>query len=257
MLDLLIAELKRSWIIYKRYPMNFASGLVIMFVTFYALVMGAQYMAGAQFQLGERLDGFILGYWMWNLTIMAFSYTATAVRMEAAAGTLEQIYLSPHGTIKIFTVRCIASIGISIGTSTIMLIILLLLLDRRLSFPPLLIVPLLTMMMASYGIGLLMSACALLFKLIGQFMTIVQFLLLPMVLVPFETWEGPAAGLYGFFPLAPSAKMLRDLMAREIVPSPGDFAVAFLNGLVIYVIGLFLFGLADRRARRRGIVGHF
>lgn len=255
MFDLLRAEIKRTWTIYWRYPMDFVSGLVIMFVTFYALIAGTRYIAGPAVQFGDRLDGLILGYWLWNLAVFAFSYTATAVRMEAVTGTLEQIYLSPHSTLRVFMIRSVASLGINLSTSTLLLVILLLLTGRRFSFPLTALVPLATALMASYGIGLLISGLTLLVKQVAQFLTIVQFLLLAVVLVPFETWD--ADTLVALIPIAPSAGLLRDLMTRQAEPELLAFLLAGGNGVIFLTLGMLLFGLADRQARVRGIVGQY
>lgn len=255
MIELFRAELKRAWILYVRYPMDYVSGLVIMLVTFYVLVMGARYIAGPAMGFGDRLDGVILGYWLWNLAIISFSYTATAIHLDALAGTLEHIFLSPYGPVKVFLARSLASIGLNIGTSSLLLLVLLLITGRRLSFPPLLALPLLTLLITTYGIGLMVSGLTLLAKQINQFLAILQFLFLPLVIVPFETWEGAYSIARFFVPIAPSAALLRGLMTRDAGLDLGHLLIATVNSLIYFVLGVILFRAADRRARARGLLG--
>ncbi|MEO1085151.1 MAG: ABC transporter permease, partial [Acidobacteriota bacterium] len=70
MFELLRGETKRIWIAYWRYPLDFISGLLVLFITFYVIIMGAEYVSGGQTSRfgGDRLSGLILGYWLWNLT---------------------------------------------------------------------------------------------------------------------------------------------------------------------------------------------
>ncbi|MEO1085152.1 MAG: ABC transporter permease [Acidobacteriota bacterium] len=255
---LLWAEARRIWTIYWRYPLDFVSGLVVLFITFFVILTGVQYVAGPSFQFGDdRLSGLILGYWLWNLSIFAFSYTATALRIEAVSGTLEQIYLSPFGTLRVFCLRSLASLAINVVTSTVLLGLLMLVTGRQLSFPPEIALPLLTTLMAAYGIGLGMAALTLLFKQTGEFFTIVQFLILPAVFVPFESLNGPLAQLYSLVPIAPSAEALRSLMTAQVTPEPSLFLMGFVNGAIYLAAGTALFFYGDRLARKRGVVGLF
>jgi ABC-2 type transport system permease protein len=249
------AELRRTWILYVRYPMDYVSGLLIMLVTFYVIVMGARYISGPMAMFGDRLDSLILGYWLWNIAIISFSYTATALSLDAAVGTLEQIFLSPFGPVRVFLVRSIASIGLNMLTSAIMLTLMLLLTGRRLTLTPVLLVPLFTVLVTTYGIGLLVSGLTLLAKQLNQFLAILQFLFLPLVLVPFETWEGPAriGGL--LLPVAPCAALLRGIMTRGESPSMIAIGIAAANAIVYFALGVWLFGVADRQARLRGLLG--
>ncbi len=257
MLRLFVGETRRSWTIYWRYPLNFLGGLVVVFITYFIIIVGVKYVAGPSFQFGDKLSGLILGYWLWNLSIFAFSYTATALRLEAVSGTLEQVYLSPFGTLRVFLIRALASLSINLFTTSILLGILLLMSDRQLSFPPLIVPPLATALMAAYGIGLLMAAMTLLFKQTGEFFTIVQFLMLPSVFIPFEKMTGPWVDLYILVPLAPSAAALRGLMTQQVTPEPTVFLHALINGLLYLAIGTALFRRGDGVARRRGVIGQF
>lgn len=259
MFELLRSETKRIWTAYWRYPLDYLSGLVVLFITFYVIVMGAQYVSGDQETQfgGDRLTQLILGYWLWNLSRFAFTYTASALRTEALRGTLEQIYLSPFGTLRVFLIRSVASLSINLVTSTFLLGLLLLLSRQTLNFPPLALFGLATALMAAYGVGMLMASLTLIFKQIGQFLTITQFLLLPSVFVTFEDMGGQLAQLYVLLPIAPSAAVLRGVMASDVTPDLVLFGHALLNGLVYLGVGMALFRLGDRLARRRGVVGVF
>jgi ABC-2 type transport system permease protein len=66
---LFLAEFKRAWIEFKRYPAESVSGVVTFTAVFLGLFLGAKYMAGggATAQFGMRLDAIIVGYLLWTL----------------------------------------------------------------------------------------------------------------------------------------------------------------------------------------------
>lgn len=251
---LFLNELSRSWILYRRYPADVLSGLALLLITFFALLMGAQYIAGPSAQMGERVDSVILGYWLWSLTIFALSNTATMVQGESIAGTLEQVYMAPHSPVRVFVTRAAASMGINVATSLVLLGILLLLTGRRLDFPILLVVPLATVVLSAYGLGLALGGLALVFKRVGRVVNLSQFFLLFLVFVPVEEQAGIAASL---LPIAPGAALLRELMARQQGLDPALTAGAVVGGLLYFGIGTLLFRTADRAARKRGLLAQY
>ena len=257
MIRLIFTEMVRTWILYRRYPMNYFSGLFVMLFTFYGLIMGAQFLGGNAFAMGDRLDGVILGYWLWNLAIFAFTYTAATMQTEAIAGTLEQLFLSSFGALRIFLARILASLVINIVTSTLLLLVMLILTGRTLSFPLEIILPLASAVMAAYGIGLMVGGAALVFKQVSRFMTIVQFMLLPLVVVPFDEVEGIDPEVFNFLPMEPSAALLRSLMARGEALDLTQLAISLGNGVGHMLLGVLVFHWAVKTARKHALLGQF
>lgn len=252
MVELLTAELKRTWIQFIRYPAEVIAGLVITTSVFYGLFLSARYMVGPNFAFGDRLDAVVVGYVVWTLTLYIINDIAIGLQSEAQTGTLEQVFLSPYAAPMVFLARAFASLVLRLVLIVGIVFILMGITGSQLSFPITLILPLLSLVMAGYGFAFVMGGCALVFKRVQQVLGIVQFLLLFLLAAPVEEWTGPMASLRYFLPMLPSTGLLRDLMARGNTLDWGGFLLALLNGLAYLGLGLYLFQWAERIAKRRG-----
>jgi ABC-2 type transport system permease protein len=252
MIDLLHAELKRTWIQFIRYPAEVIAGLVITTSVFYGLFLSAKYMAGPSFAFGDRLDAVVVGYVLWTLNLYIINDVAINLQSEAQTGTLEQVFLSPFGAPRVFLARAIASLALRFALIIGVVLILMLLSGSRLAFPITLIFPFVSLVMAGYGFAFLMGACALVFKRVQQVLGIVQFLLLFLLAAPFEESTGIMQSLRFVLPMIPSTGLLRDLMARNLGLDWFTYGLALLNGLAYLAMGLLVFRWAERVAKQRG-----
>ena len=257
MLDLFAAEVRRTWLLARRYPLDFLSGMAMLVITFYAIFLGASYLSGPTAQFGTELDSLIVGYCLWSIARFSVNGIAVGLQTEAMTGTLEQVFLSPFGGLRVILTRAVAGLGINLAVTAALLVVLTALTGHRLSFPPALVLPLAMVPLASYGLGLLLATTALLAKRAGGFLRLSQFLLLFLVMAPIETFAGSARALGYFLPVAPAAAMLRDLMTRDLPFDPAGFSLALANGLGYLLVGLLVFRLAERQARDRGLLGQY
>jgi len=127
----------------------------------------------------------------------------------------------------------------------------------RLNFPPALLLPLVTVLLGAYGIALTLGSLALLLKRVQQLFAIIQFLPLFLLATPTETWIEPLQFLANLLPMTPGAGLLRDLMARGESLNFTNLAIAFVNGGVYFAVGLLLFRVAERAAKKRGILSGY
>jgi ABC-2 type transport system permease protein len=137
-------------------------------------------------------------------------------------------------------------------TILFILIVIMLLTGSRLAFPPVLLLPLLTVLLGAYGLAFAMGSLALLLKRVQQLLGIFQFALLFLMATPTETWQGPLRLARWLLPMTSGAGLLRDLMARGDALDLGQLGLALLNGMAYLAIGLLLFRFAEREAKRRG-----
>jgi ABC-2 type transport system permease protein len=257
MVDLLVGELKRTWIQFIRYPAEVIAGLVIITSVFYGLFLSAQYMAGPGFAFGDRLDAVVVGYVLWTLTLYIINDIAIGLQVEAQTGTLEQVFLSPFGAPRVFFARAVASLALRLTLILGIVFILTTITGSQLAFPPILILPLFTLVLAAYGLAFVLGACALVFKRIQQVLGVFQFVLLFLLAAPVEEWTGSMQSLRYLLPMLPSTGLLRDLMARDVGLNWGIFGLALINGLVYFGLGLFFFHWAEQTAKQRGILGGY
>jgi ABC-2 type transport system permease protein len=252
MMDLLYAEFKRTWIQLIRYPTEIISGVIITAAVFYGLFVSAQYIAGPGFAFGDRLDAVVIGYVVWTLILFINNDIAINLQLEAQTGTLEQIFLSPFGAPRVFLARAMASLGLRLLLILGILFLLMGLSGSRLAFPPLLLLPLGSLLLAGYGLAFLMGAAALVFKRVQQVLGIFQFLLLFLLAAPLEESTGAMQYVRFLLPMIPSTGLLRDLMARGLPLDWLTYGLALLNGLAYFAAGLLVFRWAERTAKQRG-----
>jgi ABC-2 type transport system permease protein len=257
LLELFLAELKRAWIQFRRYPFESIGGIIITTTFFYGLFLSAKYMAGPSLQLGDRLDSIVIGYVLWTLMIFILADISGELQQEASTGTLEQLFMSRFGAIKVFLARTLANLTFQLVLTLGILLIIMALTGSRLEFPPSLLLPLIAVLMGAYGIAFTMGSLALLFKRVRQLLAISQFLLLFLLATPAETLTGNSKFLAAFLPMMPGAGLLRALMARGESLDLIQLGIALINGVVYLVIGLLIFQLAEREAKRRGILGGY
>ncbi len=252
MMDLLYAEFKRTWIQLIRYPTEIISGVIITAAVFYGLFISAQYIAGPGVAFGDRLDAVVVGYVVWTLILFINNDIAINLQLEAQTGTLEQIFLSPFGAPQVFLARAVASLGLRLLLILGILFLLMGLSGSRLAFPPLLLLPLASLLLAGYGLAFLMGAAALVFKRVQQVLGIFQFLLLFLLAAPLEESTGAMQYLRFLLPMIPSTGLLRDLMARGNPLDWLTYGLALLNGIAYFAAGLLVFRWAERTAKKRG-----
>ena len=257
MLELFLAEFRRSWIQFRRYPVEAIGGIVITTSIFYGLFLSTRYIAGPGLQLGDRLDSIIIGYVLWTLVVFIMFDIAVGLQYEAQTGTLEQLFLSKFGATKVFLIRTLASLVLQLVLNLSILLLIMVLTGSHLDFPPTLLLPLVTVLMGAYGIAFTIGSLALLLKRVQQLLGIFQFALLFLLATPIETWVGPPRFLAQLLPMSPGAGLLRDLMARGESLDLTRLAFAFFNGAVYFSLGLLIFRLAEREAKRRGVLSGY
>ena len=257
MLELFLAEFRRSWIQFIRYPAEAIGGVVITTSIFYGLFLSARYIAGPTLQLGDRLDAIIVGYTLWSLVLFVITDIAGGLQYEAQTGTLEQLFLSPFGAPMVFVMRALASLILRLAVILSILLIIMALTGSRLEFPPMLLLPLLTVLLGAYGLAFMMGSLALLLKRVQQILGIFQFALLFLMATPTETWPGSLQVARWLLPMTSGAGLLRDVMARGEALNLAGFTLALLNGIGYFTVGLMIFGFAEREAKRRGLLGGY
>ncbi|NJN29791.1 MAG: ABC transporter permease [Synechococcales cyanobacterium RM1_1_8] len=262
MIALFLAELRRSWIQFIRYPLEAILGVFISTITFYFLFMGASYIAGPGVNLSdsagaERLDVLVIGYVLWILTLFVLTETTNSLEAEAKTGTLEQLFLSPFRAVTVFLLRALAGLAIRLILIAVSLGLILGITGSRLSFPPLLLLPLVTMLMSTYGFAFLLGGLLLLFKQVRQLLGGLQFGLLLLIGTPVENLAGLGRLVALMAPMTPSAGLLRDLMARSVGLDWAMFGIALANGVIYLGLGLWCFSWAERLAKQRGLLSGY
>ncbi len=257
MLELFLAEFRRGWIQFIRYPAEAIGGVFIITSLFYGLFLSTRYIAGPSLQFGDRLDAIVVGYTLWSLVTFIMFDIAGGIQSEAQTGTLEQVFLSPFGAPVVFVMRTLASLTRQLALILSILLIIMALTGSRLQFPPTLLLPLLTILLGAYGIAFVIGSLALLLKRVQQLLGIFQFALLFLIATPSETWTGWLQLVRWLLPMTGGAGLLRDLMARGQALDFAQFSLALLNGIAYFTMGLLIFRFAEHQAKRRGMLAGY
>ena len=257
MLRVIAVEFKRSLLMLRRYPMEMVGQLVVITMIFYGLFLGAKYIAGPTAQFGDRLDALVVGYVLWTLALFAIGDLSWGLMNEAREGTLEQVFLSPYGPGRVYMARNVAGLLLTLGLNLSILGLIMLLTGVRLDFSWSALAPLAAVLLGAYGLGFLLGALALLFKRIQAFLNLFQFVLMFLIMTPFEQLHGLIRVAGYLLPMTTGAGQLRALMARGEAFDPVVFGLGLLNGFVYLTVGLWVFGRAVRAAKERGLLGGY
>jgi ABC-2 type transport system permease protein len=257
MFELFVAELRRRWTEFLRYPSEAIGLIFITTITFYGLFLGARYVAGPGLQFGERLDSLVVGYVLWNLVGLIMADISGQIQYENRTGTLEQLFLSCFGSQKVFLMRTLASLSLRLFLSTIIALIVISITGAKLAFPPILILPLVTILLGAYGLAFTLGSSTLLLKRTEQLVNLIFFPMLFLMATPTETWTGWGQIVRWLLPMTGGAGLMRDLMARGEVLDPVQFTLALLNGITYFTIGMLIFRIAERETKRRGTLGGY
>lgn len=238
----------------KRYPVNTLSGLVNVMLLFTLVFFGGR--AFANRALTDSLEGVIVGFFLFSVATTAFASSAWGVTRESQWGTLEQIYMSPLGFGPVMLTRTVVRLLESFFWGTCTLAFMLLLSGEALALPVVTVLVVGVLAVApALGIGFLFAALALLYKRVENVFQIVNLGFIGLV-------AAPASGvpLARLLPVAQGSYVLQLVMrdGRRLWEVPtADAALLVGTALVYFGLGYVVFLLAARRARRKGLMGHY
>lgn len=246
--------LYKQLILLVRYPVNTGSQFLTMIIFFALIFFGGRAVAGPA--LTRSLDGIIVGFFLFTLSMIAYSGLAWSVTREAQWGTLERLYMSPHGFGTVMVVKTVVNVFMSIVWSGTLLVVMMAMTGRWLTFDPLTVLPLVGLTLLSVlGIGFLFGGLALVYKRIESIFQLVQFAFIALIAAP----VGSIPGLK-LLPVSQGSYLLRTAM-RDGIPlwefPAVDLAILVATSVVYLLVGYYCFYRASIKARREGLLGHY
>jgi ABC-2 type transport system permease protein len=239
-----------------RYPFNTISGILTLYMMFAIVFFGAKGMGAGQSNLGHTLEGIVVGFFIWSMSVSAYSEMTWQLMSEAQQGTLEQLYLSPFGFTLVAFSRVLTSMVLNVSVNSVPLVLMLVTSGKLLNLDVVSVVALLIpTLLGVYGIGLMMAGMALVFKRVESFFQILQFIFIALIALP-EEYESFAA----FLPLAKGTKLINQVMIRGesfLALPTADLVILGINSLFYSGLGFTVFKLLERLARTRGTLGHY
>jgi ABC-2 type transport system permease protein len=253
-LQLIKMVLYREYLIFVRYPANAIGGIFISVFFFGVLFYGGRMLDGQA--LNDSLEGIIVGYFLWTLSIGAYQSISNDIGSEVQWGTLERHIMTPFGFAPVALLKGAAKIVRTFITSAVVLVIMLLLTGSTLNLNILTTLVVATLSIVSVlGLGFAVGGVTVLYKRISNWLNLLQFGFIILISAPVleQPWMR-------YLPLAHGSALLQRAM-RDGTPLWG-FSVPELGLLVAVAVGYLaggyaIFQLATRRARRLGVLGDY
>lgn len=248
------AVLYREFLIFVRYPANAIGGIVISLFFFGVVFYGGQMVAGQA--LTDSIEGIIVGYFLWTLSVGAYSSISNDIASEVQWGTLERHVMSPFGFAPVALLKGVAKIVRTFVTSTLILAAMIVISGTTLELNLLTIAFVATLSIVSVlGLGLAAGGVTVLYKQIGNWLNLLQFGFIVLISAPaFDL------GWMRFLPLAHGSALLQRAMVDgirlwEFAPIDVGLLIGIAAGYL--ALGYLVFQYATRRARRLGVLGDY
>ena len=245
---------RKRVVLLKEYPVNTLTQLAVTYMFFAGIFFGGQAVAGPA--ITDSLPGIIVGFFVWTMAITAFAGAARSIMQEAQWGTLEQLYMSPYGFERVMGVNAVVRLLESFAWGGAILAAMLATTGETLALDVLTVVPLMVLTVASaLGVGFVFAGLALVYKRIDNIFGLLNFGLLFLVAAPADEYPVLAA-----LPLSQGSTLLQRAMTEGVaiwnLPAV-DLAVLVATAVGYVAAGVVAFRLAERRARRDGLLGQY
>lgn len=248
------AVLYREFLIFVRYPANAIGAVVVSVFFFTVLFYGGRLLAGDA--LADSLEGILVGYFLWTLSVGAYSSISNDIGSEMQWGTLERHIMTPFGFAPVAFLKGSAKLVRTFLLSTVVLGFMLLLTGTRLRIEPFTVVIIAGLTVASVlGLGFAAGGLTVLYKRVGNWLNLLQFGFVVLVSAPI--FEMPWMRV---LPLAHGSAMLQRAMVEGTrLWQFGGFDIALLVVVAVGYLGggYLVFHFATRRARRLGVLGDY
>ncbi|WEL20955.1 ABC transporter permease [Halorhabdus sp. BNX81] len=251
---LLKAVIYRDLVVWLRYPVNAATGLLVTLIFFGLIFYGGRLVAGQA--ITDSIAGLIVGYFLWTLAQGSYYGITSAIQAEASWGTLERHFMTPFGFGPVILAKSIAVILRTFLTSAVVLAAMLVMTGRSIELPVVTVIVVATLAVASvFGLGLAMGGLSVLYKRINNLVNLLQFVFIALISAP--VFEIPWTRA---LPLVQGSALLQVVMRDGVRLWELDpLALAILVGTAgLYLgAGYAMFVLTTRRARRLGVLGDY
>lgn len=243
-----------------RYKFNTITNLLILYILFMVMFSGIRgfgiSLGVSPVDMGDNLEGFIVGYFLWTIIMAAYSDIAYSIVNDASKGTLEQLNMSNMSLSRILVVRSFSNLLLDIVFSIILLLIIMQATNHWLEIKILsILIPVFIGIFSILGIGLICGGLALIFKKVQSLLNVIQYFLIGLVAV------FPESNIMsGLLPFNYAARGVFSTMMggcsfmdfRAV-----DYGIMVGNSLLYFILGLIIFNQCVKVAKRRGLLGQY
>ena len=265
-----LAMVRKEFIIMLRYPVEFIASFLQVFLIVIILTLAGLMFApqGVQSESSSEVTGLIVyGFILFIYLSDTLWSIGFNVRREQKQGTLEQLYMSPASKFAALASR-VAITVVWTGLLSILSVVLMSLLLGELPFENgLLGIYILVMsLLGTFGTGFAFAALTLRIKESAQtLVNLVQFgfMVFCAPFFPFSALPEPLLWISRLLPLSYGVDAFRSTLMGypagfpELAPIGVELWIVTLFGLLMPLIGFWLYRLAEDQARRRGSLSEY
>ncbi len=259
------AELRFKFILKKRYILETVMSLLALYGLFMGIFLGIKTLGGVELTSGDfntNIAYGIISYVMWSLSSTAFGGMNNIITSEALAGTLEQLYLSPFGFLRILILRALSGMLFNLIEMIALLSLIMVSTGIYLKHNILAAIPVLIVtLIGLYGFGFILAGLALIFKRTGPIVGVIQFLFLFLSVVPLDSFSMVIKKFLQSLPLVQGVSIIKRLMVHQESLSSMffnfDLLILGMNSVFYALFGILFFKWIDGKARHYGLVGHY
>lgn len=254
-LNVLNANIRREYILLKRYLPNTVAMLITFYVIFLGMFFGISLVGDPSTQ-DTNIQYVIVNYIFWFMTMAVVNDIGWQITNEATQGTLEQLGMSPMGIWKIMSTRLISTTVLDFIMIVGLLYLSMFTAGQWLNVDIISILPVLILTLISmFGLGLIIAGFTMILKQIQAFLQILQFILAGLTFVPLSV-----APFLAYFPFVKGIDMVREIMINGVSISEfamADYLILIFNAVFYFALGLFVFLSCERYAMRKGLLAHY
>src|SRR5919106_660425 len=133
------------------------SGVVSIYGFFVVIFFGARIFGGDRPGFGDTIEGVVVSYGVWSLTMLALGSLTYEIVQEAQQGTLEQLGMSPSGLSQVLVARVLTSLVVYFGIWVALFVLMMATSGRWLNIDVISVLPLITLtILGVFGLGFLL-----------------------------------------------------------------------------------------------------
>ena len=252
-------EIRKHFVLSFSYRLNIVATSVTAGFTFAA----AMFLVGRGSFAHDSVSSSFIGYVVWFYAFVTVTQMGRNVAEEAQTGTLEQMFLSPVPPVLLLVGRAIGAMLMATIFAAPFAIALPLILEIELPLHWEVIPAAAITMAGLLGFGFALSGITLVVKRTAGIATLAQnaLLFLSGALIPISQFPGWLQGFSKLLPITLGIELIRDLGLEDVALSQawssGSLPWLVAHSSVYLVIGIVIFRVGERTARRQGSLGAY
>ncbi|MGG6432710.1 ABC transporter permease [Anoxybacillus sp. D401a] len=234
-LQLVLAEIKRSWRVRKNYPLSFLMNMIQS-----AVFLGVSIVIISKISTVDQAISVLL----WPIAITAIGSICTNIQEDIQLGTLERVIFSRYSFLTVILSRLVSDIFFLTPFIFVALIGFIFFINVNVPFFSIFITAII-ILLTGVGIGLILSGLLIFYKNIGPLPNLLMLISMTAMVLPWSKWDSflHVFGIF-VFPFVSIALFIQTDNNLYLL-------MGFVNALFYIVVGLLIFNWLFALAKRK------